>query len=161
PAPHQVKHAMLLAGGEDRSPLGPRGIPAAPAHRERLCDLLGELAIEPRALSRAHLEAEHGAHEEPPALRVGRVLLRGDDIRTALAQELRHGGDDPRTIGADDYKTGQRHTTASTGRMTDGVAIIVCLAGVARVAGARRDRAGSDAEPPWRRPERPALGRLT
>ena len=86
--------------------LPPVGVGEVPLHLERPCDALAERALEIGPALRQVLEAELHAHEERPALGVGRVLVRAEDVRVVLGKEPRDGGDDPVSVRARDEQTG-------------------------------------------------------
>ena len=97
-APEQVEQAVVEARHEDRHPRALALAGEPPFHPERRRHLALEVVLERRILGEVELEP----HEEPAAGALRRVLRRLHDVGAAVVEERRHGGDDPRAVGAGD-----------------------------------------------------------
>jgi hypothetical protein len=92
---------VRLARDEDGQPFRPRDVRQAPVHAEPLGN-----THESEVLLEHTRERKLDAHEERALTLLRRVLVRVDDVRAVLEQELRDGGDDARPIGTRDEQPG-------------------------------------------------------
>lgn len=94
---------MVVAGDKDREATALAPPADLPLHREARGDLGKEGFLEGDAIE-GLLQEELSAQEEAPAARVGGVLVRVDDVRAALKQEARDGGNDAWAVCAGDQQ---------------------------------------------------------
>jgi hypothetical protein len=97
---------VVVARDEDHDALAAARVVHPPLHPERLADLEPERVLELRTALLEPVEVELGAHEEHPALGVGRVLVGAEDVRVTVREEAGDGGDDPMPVGARDEDAG-------------------------------------------------------
>ncbi len=102
--PEQVQQTVLLTRDQHGDATRLVRIGEPPIHAERLGDVRHEAPLE--IVARAAFQTERHPHVERPALGLGRVLVRLDDVRPLLEQEARNSCDDARAVGARDEQVG-------------------------------------------------------
>jgi hypothetical protein len=105
PAPEQVQQAMVLTRGHQGHAAGVARVCDLPFHAEALRQL-AEGRLESRAIVLDRRQVEGRPHEERSALRVGGVLVRGDDVGALLEQKARDGGNDSGPVRTRDEQPG-------------------------------------------------------
>ena len=98
-APEQVQQAVVLARDEHADALGAPRVVQAPLHHKAVGHRVRE---RPREVLAERLDGEGHAHEERAALRIGGVLIGGDDVGVAGGEEPRDRRDDAVPVGAGD-----------------------------------------------------------
>ena len=95
-----------VARDEDRNAPRPTRRRHAPVHRKAPATSVSNSARKPSMRCSQARQVERHAQEEVSAAGRRRVLGRLDDVGSALGQEPRHRGDDPRPVGAVDQQPG-------------------------------------------------------